>query len=70
MADPQADLSVVDKAHPAYAQGFDDASDLTPLYDDCPSAEYRAGWLAYHDMARILRNAGFVGDGHNFTKTI
>jgi hypothetical protein len=33
--------------HPAYHEGFYDAQDGEPIFDDCPSLEYRAGWIAF-----------------------
>lgn len=39
--------------HPDYHQGFYDAQDGEPLFDDCPSAEYRAGWEAFHECKAL-----------------
>ena len=40
--------------HPAYHEGFYDAQFGEPLFDDCPSSEYRAGWQAFWECRAIL----------------
>ncbi|CAN7378640.1 hypothetical protein LJR220_003370 [Bradyrhizobium sp. LjRoot220] len=39
--------------HPHYHEGFFDAADGEPLFDDC-SPEYKAGWLAYHECRAVF----------------
>lgn len=40
--------------HPGYHEGFFDACDGEPLFEDDCSPEYMAGWLAYHDCRSIF----------------
>jgi hypothetical protein len=40
--------------NPAYHEGFYDAQFGEPIFDDCPSPEYRAGWAAYWECRNIL----------------
>ncbi len=39
---------------PAYHQGFYDAMEGEPLFDDCPSEAYRVGWTAFWECRSIL----------------
>lgn len=39
--------------HPDYCDGFDDARLGEPLFGGA-TAEYRAGWLAWYEVRRIL----------------
>jgi hypothetical protein len=39
---------------PAYAQGFYDAMNGEPIFDDCPSLAYRAGWEAFWECRAEL----------------
>jgi hypothetical protein len=51
--------------HPAYHQGFYDAQSGEPIFDDCPSPEYRAGWAAFWRCKAILepdRAVSFCGE--------
>lgn len=40
--------------HPSYHEGFYDAQFGEPIFDDCPSPEYRAGWNAFWECRAIL----------------
>jgi hypothetical protein len=40
--------------HPDYHLGFYDAQFGEPLFDDCPSPKYRAGWHAFWEFRAIL----------------
>ncbi len=42
--------------HPAYHEGFFDALDGEPLFED-HSAQYRLGWLAAHDCRAVFDRA-------------
>lgn len=46
--------------HPHYHEGFFDAMDGEPLFDDCPSAEYRAGWEAWWRVHSIVNDENFL----------
>jgi hypothetical protein len=39
--------------HPDYHQGFHDAQCGEPLFGDCPSTQYRAGWHALHSCRAL-----------------
>jgi hypothetical protein len=54
--------------HPHYHEGFFDACDNTPIFDDC-TPEYRAGWEAAMRSKEIFRNAGFENRGREFVAT-
>jgi hypothetical protein len=56
--------------HPAYSEGFYDARDCEPIFDDAPEP-YRAGWEAYWAYREIFERRGFTqtSDGW-FTKTL
>jgi hypothetical protein len=41
---------------PAYHEGFFDALDGEPIFDDC-SATYRAGWIALHEVRAMFDRA-------------
>ena len=43
--------------HPAYHEGFFDASDGEPIFEDECSEEYKLGWLAYHDCRTAFDKA-------------
>jgi hypothetical protein len=45
--------------HPAYHEGFFDALDGEPLFDDA-SREYAAGWRAYYSVRDLLDNPNFT----------
>jgi hypothetical protein len=45
--------------HPAYYEGFFDAMDLEPLFDDAVP-EYAAGWRAYWKVREILNDEDFL----------
>jgi hypothetical protein len=45
--------------HPAYHEGFFDAMDLEPLFDDA-MPEYAAGWRAYWEVRAILNEPDFL----------
>lgn len=53
---------------PGYHEGFFDALDNTPIFDDC-TPEYRAGWEAAMRSREILRSTGFKDNGRGFTAT-
>jgi hypothetical protein len=40
--------------HPDYHQGFYDAQDMTPIWEDECTPEYRAGWFAYWNVHQAL----------------
>jgi hypothetical protein len=40
--------------HPEYHEGFFDAADGEPLLENYCSAEYRAGWLAFHECRAVF----------------
>jgi hypothetical protein len=46
--------------HSAYHEGFYDAQLSTPLFDDCPSAEYRAGWNSFWEFRAIFLGSAFA----------
>ena len=50
--------------HPAYHQGFYDAQSGEPIFDDCPSPEYRAGWNAFWNCKATLASNSFCGETH------
>lgn len=47
------------QAHPDYHDGFFDAMDLEPLFDDAKT-EYSAGWKAYWEIHAMLRQPDFL----------
>lgn len=51
---------------PGYHQGFFDALDDTPIFDDC-TPEYRAGWEAAMHSKEIFRKAGLEDEGRSFS---
>lgn len=55
--------------HPHYHEGFFDALDSTPIFDDC-TPEYRAGWEAAWRAKEIFRNAGLEDKGREFTASV
>lgn len=42
--------------HPVYHEGFFDAADGEPLFED-HSETYRAGWLAFHECRAMFDRA-------------
>lgn len=40
--------------HPDYLSGFWDAVEGEPIWENECSAEYRAGWFAYHELREIF----------------
>ena len=42
--------------HLDYHEGFFDALDGDPIFDDC-STEYRSGWIALHEVRAMLDRA-------------
>lgn len=54
------------KQHPHYHEGFFDALDGEPIFDDATS-EYRAGWEAAWESKRIFEKAGFKKNGRDFS---
>lgn len=52
--------------HPHYHEGFFDALDSTPIFDDA-TPEYRAGWEAAWRSKEIFMNAGFGDNGRSFS---
>jgi hypothetical protein len=48
------DLAI--QQHPAYHEGFFDAMDGAPIWENGSSAEYRAGWRAYFAVKNLLRD--------------
>lgn len=55
--------------HPGYHEGFFDALDGDPIFDDC-TPEYRAGWEAAWRSKEIFRAAGFDDNGRSFSTTL
>lgn len=54
----------------AYADGFEDALDFTPLYEDASEA-YRTGWQAAHTCKELLAHYDFTETGRGqFSKTM
>lgn len=53
--------------HPAYHDGFFDAIDHEPLFDDA-SPEYAAGWRAYWEVHAILNEPAFLDRRDNVLK--
>jgi len=45
--------------HPDYCDGFFDAIDGEPLFDDS-SAEYAAGWYAWWEVKDVVDSPGFL----------
>ncbi|MBR0962200.1 hypothetical protein [Bradyrhizobium japonicum] len=45
--------------HPAYCDGFFDAIDGEPLFNDA-SPEYAAGWRAWWEVRNILNGPDFL----------
>jgi hypothetical protein len=48
--------------HPDYAEGFYDARDGEPLFDDASEA-YEAGWRGFYECRGILERAGMSDNG-------
>lgn len=44
--------------HPAYHEGFFDALDGEPLFENECAPEYKAGWLAYWKCKDLLADPG------------
>jgi hypothetical protein len=47
-------MNALRQQHPAYHEGFYDAQIGEPIFDDCPSPEYRAGWVAFWECREVL----------------
>jgi hypothetical protein len=50
--------------HPAYHEGFYDAQFGEPIFDDCPSPEYRAGWTAFGNEIGKFNGTSTVTSAH------